>query len=297
MMKTIKYFLALLVLMASHPLYAQNRFVVYKASRGVVLQSSDQSINKDLKRGTPIFDDDKFLLNNEHFYIKIKEINSGEIFSFSGRDTLTAKEIANQQKYYLFDKFRKFLLSQTSEFGFNVSPITTSQCVTSKGGKNFSESIDSLSYIIASNITTDIQTDCNYHGVVIQKEFIDDDIFNYVVVNNDTSTYALVIYSVGKDGLNKHNNVITYESGSFRPSKIEYYYLPGKFALKLDYFCLSSTDDDERTLYAILFNPSDLYVKTEHSLIYDYECLINWSIIERGLKFIGNDERVIFIRK
>lgn len=296
-MKTTRYFLLIVALLIFCPLlYAKSPFVVYKASRGVILQSSkDGSLINDPVRGTPVYDDDMFILNDEHYSIKIKEVNSGEIYTFSGKDKITAIDIANQQKYNLFDGFLRFLLSQSKEFGFNTSPVLTSQCVTSKGGTNESASIDSISNVIALNITEYIQSGQYYNGVVAKKEFTDEEMYSYVVTNKDTSTYALVLYTVSKENMVvRHNDVIAYVLDDVRPSKIELIPLPGNNTLKLDYFCMSN--DDDRTCYVILFNRSDFYKELNKSSFYDYMRLINWEIIERELIYQGNVERVLYIK-
>lgn len=289
-----------MLLLCSLSTNAQSPFVVYKASRGVILQSLNKgtiTAIKDPVRGTPVFYDDSFVLKDERFSVKIKD-KKGEVYTYSGKGTIYPKDIVNQQKFNLFDRFFNLLLDTSKELGFNVTPVHTTQCVTHKGGKEAltDNTIDSISYVIATVVSQDISNN-NYHpGVKIQRDYCDDESYNYYIENNDSSLYAFVLYTVSKDSIYKHNEVIVREDEYIRPSSIEFIPLNKNSVLKLDYFTMGTEgEEDSRTCYVLLFKSSDLYEEVASS-IYDYKRMINWSIIEKKLIYQGNIDRVLLIK-
>lgn len=280
---------------------AQSPFVVYKASRGVILQSFNKGKmieTKDPVRGTPVFNEDKFELKDERYFIKIKD-NKGEIYSHSGKGTISPIDIVNQQKYNLFDRFLNLLLNTSKELGFNVTPVHTTQCVTHKGGKDASvdNNIDSISNAIATMIAEDIYESNYFQGVDIKRYYYDDESYHYLIKNNDSSEYAFVLYTVSKDSIYKHDEVIIQDDEYIRPSKIEFFPLCHNSMIPLNYITMSSVgEEDYRTGYLILFKRSDIYEDVESS-IWDYKRFINWEIIEKELFYQGNIDRVLLIRR
>lgn len=236
-------------------------------------------------------------MKDERYSVKIKD-KKGEIYSYSGKGTIYPKDIVNQQKFNLFDRFFNLLLDTSKELGFNVTPVHTTQCVTHKGGKDglMDNTIDSISCAVATAIAQDVSNNNYYPGVDVKRYYCDDESYNYYIKNNDSSLYAFVLYTVSKDSIYKHDEVIVREDEYIRPSNIEFIPLYKNSTLKLDYFTMSAeNEEDSRTCYVLLFKRSDLYEDVE-SGIYDYKRMINWSIIEKELIYQGNIDRVLFIK-
>lgn len=279
---------------------AQTPLVVHNASKGVVLKSS---VYGEIypKMGTNLFEKDTFQLNDERYFVKIKEIKSGEIFTYKGKGLITPRQIVSKQRYDLFDKFRSFLGSIGEEMGFNTAPVRTSQCVTHKGGPQ--ELPISLS--VASQINNAITNGIYVVGVDVRKVYSQDtETYYYSVQNNESVDYALVLYTVSKDGVvNRHNEILVYELGRVRPDKIAYIPLMHNFTLNLDFFSMAATgDEDNLTCYVLLFNPIDFYEKFYSEIMYNgegYNCLLDWDSdsIEEELIYQGNVNQVIYIQK
>ena len=300
-MKSLKIFVYIIVLQISLPICAQNKlpynelsYVVFNATQGVVLKSPARREEFYPVRGTQLFEKDTFLLKNDLYVVKIKDKRSGEIFKWDrGKGAITPLQIVNQQRYDLTDKFFSFLVSLGKETGFETEPKRTSHGVLNKGRQEKTQ--DSLSLAIASQIRDAISDNKYVESVSVSKVYSQDTSFCYSVQNRDTINYAMVLYTVTKDSVFRHNDIIVFEYGRPRPDKIEYLPLISNHTLNLDYFSLSAAKgEDERTCYVLLFNPTDFYTKKENDT---YEFLLNWETLSKELKFQGDVSRVIYIKK
>lgn len=300
-MKSLKIFVYIIVLQISLPICAQNKlpyielpYVVFNATQGVVLKSPARREEFYPVRGTQLFEKDTFLLKNDQYVVKIKDKRSGEIFKWDrGKGAITPLQIANQQRYDLTDKFFSFLVSLAKETGFETESKRTSHGVLHKGRQE--ESIDSLSLAIASQIRDAISGTQYVESVNVSKVYSQDSTFCYSVQNRDTINYAMVLYTVTKNGVFRHNDIIVFEYGRPKPDKIEYLPLISNYTLNLDYFSLSAAKgEEERTCYVLLFNPTDFYLEKDNDR---YERLINWDILSKELVFQGDVSKVIIIQK
>lgn len=296
----IRYFLIIVILQLYAFSIAQTPLVVHNASKGVVLKSS---VYGEIypSMGTNLFEKDTFQLNDERYFVKIKEVKSGEIFTYKGKGLITPLQIVSKQRYDLFDKFRSFLCSIGDEMGFNTAPVRTSQCVIHKGGPQEQP----LSISVASQINNAIFNNLYAAGVDIRKVYLQDDgTYYYSVQNSESVDYALVLYTVSKDGVvNSHNEILVYELGRPRPDKIAYIPLMHNFTLDLDFFSMDATEDEDNlTCYVLLFNPIDFYEKVYSDLEYNgekYNFLLDWDSdsIKKELIYQGNVNRVIKVQK
>lgn len=295
-MKTLKNLILFVTLQLSLPLFAQNSlpYVVYNATKGVILKSLVRGDEFYPVRGTQLFERDTFLLKNDRYVVKIKDKRSGEIFTWNkGKGTITPLQIVNQQRYDLTDKFFSFLVSLAKETGFETESKRTSHGVLNKGRQE--EIQDSLSLAIASQIRDAILGNKNVESVSVSKAYSQDTTFCYSVQNRDTINYAMVLYTVTKDSVFRHDDILVDELGRPRPDKIEYLRLIPNYTLNLDYFSLSAVEgEEERTCYVILFNPTDFYIKKKKN---KYERLINWDILSKELVFQGDVSRVLYIKR
>ena len=300
-MKALRNLVLILVLQISLPICAQNvlpynklPYVVYNATRGVVLKSPARGEEFYPVRGTQLFERDTFLLKNERYVVKIKDKRSGEIFSWNkGKGAITPLQIVSQQRYDGTDKFFSFLTSLAKETGFDPEPVRTSHGVLHKGRTE--ETQDSLSLAIASQIRDAISDNQYVQSVSVSKVYSQDTTFCYSIQNRDTISYAMVLYTVTKDSVFRHNDIIVFEYERARPDKIEYLPLVSNHTLNLDYFSLSAAEgEEERTCYVILFNPTDFYTKTEEDT---YEFVLNWETLAKELTFQGDVSRGLYIRR
>ena len=300
-MKSLKIFVYIIVLQISLPICAQNKlpynelpYVVFNATQGVVLKSPARGEEFYPVRGTKLFERDTFLLKNNRYVVKIKDKRSGEIFKWGkGKGAITPLQIVDLQRYDLTDMFFSFLVSLAKETGLETESKRTSHGVLNKGRKE--EPQDSLSLAIASQIRDAISGNKYVESVSVSKVYSQDTTFCYSVQNRDTINYAMVLYTVTKDSVFRHNDIIVFEYGRPRPDKIEYQPLISNHTLNLDYFSLSAAEgEDERTCYVLLFNPTDFYLEKDSDR---YERLINLDILSKELVFQGDVSRVIYIKK
>lgn len=295
-MKSLRNLVFIIVLQISLPICAQNilPYVVYNATKGVILKSPARGEEFYPVRGTKLFERDTFLLKDNRYVVKIKDKRNGEIFTWDkGEGAITPLQIVSQQRYDGADKFFSFLKSLADETGFDTKPVHTSHGVLHKGIPE--ETQDSLSLAIASQIR-DVVLDGKYvESVSVSKVYSKDTTFCYSIQNRDTINYAMVLYTITKDSVFRHNDILVYDLGRVRPDKIDYLRLIPGYTLNLDYFSLSATEgEDERTCYVLLFNPENFYIKKEND---KYERLIDWNILSKELKFQGDVNRVIFLKK
>lgn len=291
-MQTLKYILLLLFLHLHLYANAKSPYIVYNTSRGVVLLSSKYGEIVNPVRGTEVFDVDHFKLNDDRFVVKIKDTKSGEVYSYSGKGTVSPRDIISVQRYSLFNKFISFFSFQAKESGFNTAPVYTSQCVTDKGPKEQLNN-DSISHNIATIINKAIANNSYANVVDVTKNYSSDkETFYYSVQNNDSTDYYFVIYTIGEDGIvNKHNRIILQESGQYRSDEIAFIPLKRQTTLDLLYFTMDATDEeDNRTCYIIIFNPLNYFRKQDNGR---YANNINWNIITKELIYQGNVNRVL----
>ena len=295
-MKSFRNLLLIITLQISLPFYAQNllHYIVYNATKGVVLKSPVRGEEFYPVRGTPLFEKDTFLLKNNRYVVKIKDKRSGEIFTWDkGKGAITPLQIVSQQRYDGTAKFFSFLVSLAKETGFDTEPVRTSHGVLHKG--RIEESQDSLSLTIASQVKNAICEGKYVESVSVNKVYSQDTTFSYSVQNHDTINYAMILFTATKDSVFRHDDILVYELGRVRPDKIEYLPLIHNYTLNLDYFSLSAAvGEEERTCYVMLFNPTDFYVKKENER---YESIINWNVILKELTFQGDVSRAIFLKK
>jgi len=295
-MQTIRNLILFVALQLSLPLFAQNvlPYVVYNATRGVVLKSPARGEEFYPVRGTQLIENDTFLLRNNRYVVKIKDKRSGEIFTWNkGKGAITPLQIVSRQQYDVTSKFFSFLVSLAKETGFDTESKRTSHGVLDKGKPE--ETQDSLSLAIVSQIRNAISDDKYVESVSVSKVYSQDTTFCYSVQNRDTINYAMVLYTVTKDSVFRHNDILVYEKGRVRPDKIEYLRLIPNYTLNIDYFSLSAAEgEEERTCYVLLFNPTDFYLKKNNDR---YERLINWGILSKELEFQGDISRVIYLWK
>ena len=300
-MKALRNLVFILVLQISLPICAQNKlpyneipYVVYNATEGVVLKSPARGEEFYPDRGTQLFERDTFLLKNDRYVVKIKDKRSGEIFKWDkGKGAITPQQIVSQQRYDLTDKFFSFIISLRGVIGFPTEPVRTSHGVLHKGRPE--ETQDSLSLAIASQIRDAISDNQYVESVSVSKVYSQDTTFSYSVQNRDTINYAMVLYTVTRDSIFRHDDIRIYEYGRIRDDKIDYLRLIPNNTLNLDYFFLSAAEgEEERTCYVLLFNPTDFYTKKKNDR---YESLLNWETLSKELTFQGNVSRVLYIKK
>ena len=273
-------------------------YIVFNASKGVILKSAKTNEEFYPVRGTKLFENDLFLLKDERYFVKIKNTTNGEIYTFNGKGNISTRQIVNTQRYNAFDRFCSFLFSLAKEMGFNTTPLRTSQCVTYKGDNI---NIDSLSSQIASQIHKAIADSIYNTKVDIRKIYSSDNkSFHYAVQNNDSINYAMTLYTVTSDSIVHSQKIIVNKSGHYRTDEIAYIPLIGNYTLNLDYFSIATDEYDNITSYVILFNPEDFYSQLEiKDLLTDeiYKCSLNWDLIIKELIYQGNANRVIYIKK
>lgn len=302
-MQTLRNILIVVFLQMCFYANAQNQqlpYVAYNASKGVILKSSGYHEEFYPVRGTKLFEKDTFLLKDEHCFVKIKDVESGEIFTFKGKGKRTPRQIANDYRYDSYDKFLSFLETIIIEVGFNTAPVRTTQCVTPKGKNGTKE--DSLSLNVASQVKIAISDSIYEPGVEVGNvNSLDNETFYYSVRSKekkDSIEYAIAVFTVGKNNIvNKHRLLIN-KYGRPRLDGIEYIPLIPNHTLNLSYF--SFAKDDSITCYVLLFNPVDFYKKKEKKSAKDddtYDCLLNWDLITKELIYQGNVNRVIYIKR
>lgn len=308
-MKVTKFILLIIFAYVSCQIYAyslggnpDSPYTVFNRSKGGVVLTSYKfgTINNPV-RGTQVFNNDRFKIDMG-CYVSIKDTKSGEIYKYdSESNNISPLQIINSQRYNSYNRFSSFLKSVAKELGFEVSPVRTSQCIIHKGSHVENESIDSLSIAISLRIKNAIQDSIFFNNVIVDYNYYNDKSFNYIIQNNDSIGYAFVVYTVGKTGdTSKHNKILVQNNlGEFKPDNIEFLLLPPNYRLILDYFLLESpTDDDNRTLYILLFNPADFYegqigINEEEK----FNSIVNWRIIESELKYRGNVNIPIFLKR
>lgn len=295
-MKSLRYFVVIIVVQICQPICAQNGlpYVVFNATKGVVLKSPARGEEFYPVRGTKLYESDTFLLKDNRYVVKVKDKRNGEIFSWDkGKGEITPLQIVNQQRYDKSDKFRSFLISLAQETGFDTEPVRTSQCVLPKGG--LEEKQDSLSLAIASQIRDAILDKKYVETVSVSKVYSQDTTFYYSIQNRDSTNYAMVLYTVTNNDVFRHNDVLVYELGRVRPDGIDYLRLIPGYTLNLDYFYLSAEEgEDEKTCYVLLFNQDDFYIKKEADR---YERLLDWNVISKELIFQGEISRVLYLTR
>lgn len=298
-MKTNKFLIVLILLFFAcevvHADTIPSPYLVFNASKGVILKSSKHGIIENPRRGTEVYKDDVFSLRDERYYIKIKDRYSGEIHSFNGKANITPKEIVNSDKYGQFEKFASFILSLAEEFGCETSPIRTSQCVSHKGGGN--EPNDSLSSIVALQIRKAID-DSLYSSIIdINKVYTEErESFTYSIMNKDTACYAAVIFTVGNDNVAyNHNEIIIKKGEDFSPDALECIRLIGHYQINLSYLEFSAlNNDDNRTCYVLFFKTDDFYNKRYSG---KFDKIMNWKSIAEELTYQGDVRRAIYISR
>lgn len=296
-MKVIKYIIIIIGLQLFLPICAHNLlpYVVYNATKGVVLKSPCRSENFYPVRGTKLYERDYFLLGDDRYVVKIKDVKSGEIFTWNkGKGIVTPLQIVSLQKYTLYDQFLDFLKSLAEETGFETAPICTSQGVTVKGNGESKEKRDSLSVIIAHQIRDALSDSICVNDVFVNKVYSLDSTFFYSVENRSSVNYGMVLYTVTKNCIYKHDDIIVYEMGRPSPDNIECLRLVPNHTLNLDYFSMVTDGENERTCYVLLFNPSDFYKKRDNET---FDFLIDWEIVSKELKYQGDVSRVIYLSR
>lgn len=294
-MQTLRIISIILVLQWSLPICAQNLlpYDVFKATKGVILKSFVRNDEFFPVRGTKLYERDTFLLKDNRYVVKVKDRRNGEVFTWNrGKGLITPLQIVSLQRYDNTKKFFSFLASIAEETGFDTKPVRISQGVLQKGGPE--NKPDSLSLNIATNIRNSIADSIYVDNVRISKVYSPDSTFYYLVQNCDTINYAMVLYTVTKDSVFRHDDILWDEWGRIRPDALEYLRLIPNHSLKLDYFSLDGTEEDDRTCYVLLFNPSDFYISKENGT---YDFLIDWKTILKELIFQGNENRVLLIKK
>lgn len=301
-MQTLRVILIVVFLQMCSCANAQNPrfpYVAYNASKGVILKSSVYHEEFYPVRGTKLFEKDTFLLKDEHDFVKIKNTKNGEISTSKGKGKRTPRQIANDYKYDSYDKLLSFFETIKKEIGFPTTPVHTSQGITPKGGTE--EKNDSLSLIVASMVNKAISDSIYKSGVDVRKVYSqDNETFYYSVRNNDSVNYAMAIYTVDKNRVIGHNEVLVYKYGRVRPDKIEYIPLIRNFTINLDYFSLAMGEEDMITCYVLIFNPDDFYIKNEKRFEEDedtYDFLLKWELVTKELTYQGDVNRVIYIKK
>ena len=291
-MKTNYFFLVILTLFLTPNLNAEAPYIVFNASRGVILQSTIYGDIINPVRGTEVYIDDFFNIKDERYVVKIKDTKSGEIYSYTGKGVISSDIIVNSQTYNLAKKFFSFLSMQAEESGFNTTPVLTSQCVTQKGN-NDNYSLD-LTDLISNEINASINEDQYYSEVSACKVVNpDEESYYYSLFNQDTIDYAFILFTVENDGsIFKHNKIIVNESNGYRSDEIEFIPIHKGVEIVLSYFLMSIEEGIDRTCYVIIFNEKDFFQKQNNG---KYIKQLDWNIIEKNLIFQGNVERVIKI--
>lgn len=270
-------------------------YSVYNVTRGVILYSQIYGKVVNPVRGIPVYNKDRFEVSDRRYYVKIKDKRSGEIYTLSNKKGLfSPKDIVNKQRFNLFSQFLKF---QIKEIGFNIAPITTSQCVTHKGLISDSEKFpkDSLDEFVYDQVKKSISDSLYNKDVRVGKIYSDgSEEFYYSIQNNDSINYAFNIYTVGVDNdVYIHNDIMIKDSTQYKSDAVEYFFLKGKSKIDLTYFLMSAMTDDNRTCYVLLFDPTHFYEKMGDGT---YKKLINWKNIAKELKYQGDTSFVIQIK-
>lgn len=295
-MQALKNIIIIVALQMSLPIYAQNilPYVVYNATKGVILKSTSRGEEFYPVRGTQLYEKDTFLLKDNRYVVKIKDKRSGEIFTWDkGEGAITPLQIVSLQRYDGANKLFSFFLSLAEEMGFETKPVRTSQGVIKKGRAE--ETQDSLSVKTAYQIKNAISDSIYVSDVFVNKVYSQDSTFFYSIQNRDTINYAMVLYTVTKEGVFRHDDIIVYELGRPRPDEIEFLRLIPNYTFNFDYFSFSAADgENDRTCYVLLFNPSDFYIKKEND---KYESLIDWDVVSKELTYQGDICKVIYLRK
>ena len=293
MQKKLKYHLSIICLIIFSSIKAtESPFIVFDVSQGTILYSSVFGEIINPVRGTEVYLKDTFELKDGRFYVDIKDSKNGEIFSFKGKGKLTPREIVNKQKYSLWEKFTSYVKFQGSVMGFNTSPVYTSQCVLYKGSESPVKSeLSKRSKELASQIRNAISNrEANSHEVSIRRVFSDEKTsYTYSIDNKAINDYGLRLYTISKAGeISKHDLILIQDEGRIIPDEIEYIWLPRQSNLDLTYFNLSADVNDSQTCYVLLFNPKDLYP--------EYNCMVDWEILEQELKYQGNRDFILRLR-
>lgn len=295
-MQALKNIIIIVALQMSLPIYAQNilPYVVYNATKGVILKSTSRGEEFYPVRGTQLYEKDTFLLKDNRYVVKIKDKRSGEIFTWDkGEGAITPLQIVSLQRYDGANKLFSFFLFLAEEMGFETKPVRTSQGVIKKGRAE--ETQDSLSVKTAYQIKNAISDSIYVSDVFVNKVYSQDSTFFYSIQNRDTINYAMVLYTVTKEGVFRHDDIIVYELGRPRPDEIEFLRLIPNYTFNFDYFSFSAADgENDRTCYVLLFNPSDFYIKKEND---KYESLIDWDVVSKELTYQGDICKVIYLRK
>lgn len=272
---------------------SKSPFVVYNASNGVVLHSrhlKDSIITP--VRGTEVYLEDTFELRDERYEVRIKDTKSGEIFSFSGKAIVTPKQIVDASKVTLFRRFLSFIALQAEEFGFNISPVYTSQCVSYKG--HIESSGDTLSQDISLQIKSSIVDSVYCDDIRCSKILNGDGTYYYSIKNMSSTDYGFVLYTVGADNIcYDHSSVVLSLSDIYAYDEIEYMLLVKNSTLDLTYISMAE-EDLKNTCYVIVFNPKDFYLQSDAG---HYVAKIDWSLVEKELVNQGGSEYVIRIDK
>ena len=86
-MQTLRYIITIVILQICSSANSQNSqlpYIVYNASKGVILKSSVYHEEFYPVRGTKLYEKDTFLLKDERYFVKIKDSESGEISNYGG---------------------------------------------------------------------------------------------------------------------------------------------------------------------------------------------------------------------
>lgn len=272
---------------------AKAPYVVFNASKEVVLFSSKYGERNNLVRGTEVYENDYFILKDERFSVSIKDTRSGEIYTFEGKgEKVYPIDIVSSQQFSLFKKFISFLTYQADESGFNTKPVYTSQCVGIKG--DVKESDINLSNNLAAQVKHAIKDSTYFQDVYVFKTYSpDNESYFYTVQNADTTNYAFVVFTLNRfNEVNNHSQIIVQESGQFRSDNIAFIPLSGHSSLDLNYFIMSTLEDDVRTCYVIVFKPDVLFEQQNDG---KYKYVHDWEHISNELIYQGDVCKVIYI--
>jgi hypothetical protein len=266
-------------------------YVVYNASNGVILHSKhmNESIVTPV-RGTEVYLEDRFELNDDRYTIRIKDTKNGEVYSFTGKAQISPKQIVDASRVTVFRKFLSFIALQAEEFGLNTSHVYTSQCVTYKGKDG--SFANSISHEISMQIKSAIDEGRYCKEVACCKKMNDDGTYSYAITNLSSEDYGFVIYTVDSENrCYDHGSVVLNISGSYSSDNIAYVPLRKNSTLELPYISIAE-DDLEKTCYVIVFRPLDFYHPVSEGY---YETNIDWTQFEKELVNQGSKECVIRI--
>lgn len=291
----MRLLLVLFLILTTQPkilLAKKTQYEVFKVSKGVVLVSTKYGKITNPVRNTYVNKDDKFELADERYFVKLRD-STGQIYTYTGKGYVSALQIVNGDKYTNFERFLQFLFSLAQDSGFNTTPICTSQCVTEKGRLN-SLGTDSLSFIVAANVKQAISDTCYFSNVLLTKKNLpDNETFNYVIQNKDTTNYVFTIYTVDKNGsVNNPNRIIVKESTEFRFDEISFIPLLNQNSIDLTYFTMAELGVENNTCYVLLFNLNKIWKKQQNG---KYPSL-DWNLITREFTYQGDVNRVILIQ-